>query len=134
MKVLVTGITGFIGAELAHKLLEQGHEVYGFVQYVVGRDLSCLADIKPKVNLITCDIRDYFSVRNSLKKIEPDIVIHLAALSPVRLSFEHPFEFQDSNFIGTINIAHSLLDLYGADKVRLIVASTAEVYGIQEKN
>ena len=133
-KVLITGITGFIGAELAHKLLSQGYEVYGFVQHVVGRDLSCLEDIKEKINLVTCDIRDQFSVRNSIKKISPDVVLHLAALSPVRLSFEHPFGFQDSNFIGTINIAESLRELYGPEKVRLVVASTAEVYGIQEKN
>src|SRR3989338_4388225 len=99
-RVLITGITGFIGAELAHKLLEQGYEVYGFIQHIIGRDLSCLDDIKDKITLVTCYIRDYFSVRNSIKKIEPDAVLHLAALSPVRLSFEHTFEFQDSNFMG----------------------------------
>ena len=48
------------------------------------------------------------------------------------MSFEHPFEYQQSNFIGTVNIAESLLELYGPEKVRLVVASTAEVYGIQE--
>lgn len=132
-KILITGITGFIGSELAHKLLEEGHEVCGFVQHVVARDLSCIEDIKDKINLLTCDIRNYFSVRNSIKKVNPDIVIHLAALSPVRLSFEHPFHFQKSNYIGTVNIAEALRDLYGPEKVRLIVASTAEVYGIQDK-
>lgn len=134
MKVLITGITGFIGSNLAHKLLEQGHEVFGIMQHVIGRDLRSLEDIKDKINLLTCDIRDYHSTRNVMKKVEPNVVFHLAALSPVRLSFEHPFSFQDVNYIGTINIAESLLDLYGAEKVRLIVASTAEVYGIQEKN
>ena len=133
-RVLITGITGFIGAELAHKLLEQGYEVFGFIQPVIGRDLSCLEDIRDKIKLLICDIKDYFSVRNSIKKIEPDVVFHLAALSPVRLSFEHPFEYQDSNFLGTVNVAESLRELYGPDKVRLIAASTAEVYGIQEKN
>lgn len=134
MKVLITGITGFIGAELAHRLVEQGHEVYGFIQHVIGRDLSCIEDIKDKISIVTCDIRDYFSVRASIKKVEPDVVLHLAALSPVRLSFEHPTAFQDSNYLGTINIAESLRDLYGPTKVRLVVSSTAEVYGIQPKN
>ena len=133
-KVLVTGITGFIGGELAHKLLEQNHEVFGFIQPVIGRDLSSIEDIKNEIGLVTCDIKDYFSVRNSIKKIEPNKVLHLAALSPVRLSFEHPFEYQNSNFLGTVNIAESLRDLYGSDKVRLVTASTAEVYGIQKKN
>lgn len=131
-KVLITGITGFIGAELAHKLVEEGHKVSGLVRHVVGRDMECLKGIEDKVN-IKCDIKDYFSVRNSIKKVDPDVVFHLAAISPVRLSFEHPFDVQDSNYIGTINIAESIRDLYGPEKVRLITASTAEVYGIQEK-
>ena len=133
MKILLTGITGFIGSELAHKLLEEGHEVYGFVQHVVGRDLSMLEDIKDKINLITCDIRNYFSVRHSIKKVNPDIVFHLAALSPVRLSFEMPYDFQETTYLGTVNMAEAIRDLYGPEKVRFIVASTAEVYGIQEE-
>lgn len=133
MRILITGITGFIGAELANKLVSQGHEVYGFIQHVVARDLSCLEDIENKINLITCDIRDYFSVRESMKKINPQVVFHLAALSPVRLSFEHPFDYQHTTFLGTVNVAEAIRDLYGTDRVRLIAASTAEVYGIQEE-
>ncbi len=132
-KSLITGITGFIGAELAHRLLEEGHEVYGFVQHVVGRDLSMIEDIKDKINIITCDIRNYFSVRHSIKKVNPDLVFHLAALSPVRLSFEMPYDFQETTYLGTVNIAEAIRDLYGSEKVKLIVASTAEVYGIQKE-
>ena len=134
MKTLVTGMTGFIGSNLTRKLLEEGHEVSGFIQPVIGRDFRAIEDIKDSLNLVTCDIRDYSSVRDSLKKLQPDAVFHLASLSPVRMSFEHPLEFQDTNFIGTINIAESLRDLYGPEKVRLIPASTAEVYGIQPEN
>ena len=133
MRVLVTGITGFIGSELAHKLIEQKHEVFGFVRHVTGRDFKSIEDIKNEIILITCDISDYTSIRNAIKKAEPDATLHLAALSPVRLSFEHPFNYQQSNFIGTVNIAESLMELYGPDKVRLVVASTGEIYGIQEK-
>ena len=134
MKTLVTGMTGFIGSNLARKLLEEGHEVSGFIQPVIGRDFRAIENIKDNINLVTCDVRNYSSVRDALKKIGPDVVFHLAALSPVRMSFEHPLEFQDTNFIGTINIAESLRDLYGSEKVRLITASTAEVYGIQPEN
>ncbi len=131
MRVLVTGITGFIGSELAQRLVKEGHEVYGFVQHIVGRDLSMIEDIKDKIKIITCDIRNYYSVRHSIKKVNPDIVFHLAALSPVRLSFEMPYDFQETTYLGTVNIAEAIRDLYG-NKVRLIVASTAEVYGIQD--
>ena len=131
-KVLITGITGFIGAELAKKLVQRGYDIYGFIRHVIGRDLDSLEEIKNKITLITCDITDYFSVRESIKKVFPDYVIHLAALSPVRLSFEHPFDFQKNTFLGAVNVAEAIKDLFGPDKVRLIVASTAEVYGMQD--
>lgn len=133
MKVLITGITGFIGAELAHKLVKENHEVWGVVRHVVGRSFESIEDIKEKVQLITCDITDYFSVKKTIEKVNPDAVIHLAALSPVRLSFEHPFDYQKSIFLGTTNIAEATRELYGPQKVRLIVASTAEVYGMQSE-
>jgi len=133
-RVLITGITGFIGAELAHKLLEQDYEVYGLIRHIVGRDLECIEDIKDKVKIVICDITDYYSVKKSLEKINPDFVLHLAALSPVRLSFEHPLDYQKNTFFGAVNIAEAVRELYGPDKVRLVVASTAEVYGITEKN
>ncbi len=132
MKVLITGITGFIGAELAKKLVKEGHEVWGFVRHVVGRTEESLVEIKENITLETCDITDYFSVRESIKKIGPDVVLHLAALSPVRLSFNHPFDYQKSIYLGTINVAEALRNLYGPEKVRMVIASTAEVYGIQE--
>jgi len=133
-KTLVTGMTGFIGSNLTRKLLEEGHDVYGFIQPVIGRDFRAIEDVKKDIKLVTCDIRDYSSVRDNLKKIKPDVVFHLASLSPVRMSFEHPIEFQDTNYMGTINIAESLRDLYGPEKTRLIAASSAEVYGIQPEN
>jgi nucleoside-diphosphate-sugar epimerase len=129
----VTGITGFIGSELARKLVEQRHEVFGFVRHVIGRDFKSIDDIKDEIAILTCDIADYTSVRNAIKKVGPDIALHLAAISPVRLSFEHPFCYHQCNFIGTVNVAESLMELYGPDKVRLVVASTAEVYGIQDE-
>lgn len=134
MRTLVTGITGFIGSNLASKLLEEGHEVSGFIQPVIGRDFRAINQIKKNINLVTCDVREYSSVRDNLKKIKPDVIFHLAALSPVRMSFEHPLEFQNTNYLGTVNIAESLRDLYGPEKTRLIAASTAEVYGIQPEN
>lgn len=133
MRVLVTGTTGFIGSELAYRLVEQGHEVFGFVRHVVGRDFRSIENIKDEITFVTSDIADYTSVRNAIKKVGPDAILHLAALSPVRLSFEHPFNYQQLNFVGTVNIAESLMELYGPDKVRLVVASTGEVYGIQDE-
>ena len=133
-RVLVTGVNGFIGSQLAEDLIKKGHDVYGLVKYVVGRDMKPIESLLENVVLLTGDISDYNSVSKLLREIMPDYIIHLAALSPVRFSFELPFEFQTANYIGTLNIAHSMLTLPDAEARRLIVASTAEVYGIQPEN
>jgi len=132
MKALVTGILGFIGSNLAEKLVNDGNEVYGLVRRVANRNLDVLGETIKGLKLVSGDITDYASTRNALKISNPDVVFHLAALSPVRDSFEHPFEYQQANFTGTMNVAHALLELPDPQKRKLIAASTAEVYGIQE--
>ena len=131
MKVLITGILGFIGSNLAEKLVSDGDEVYGLVRRVANRNLDVLGETIKDLTLVSGDITDYASTRNALKISNPDLVFHLAALSPVRDSFERPFEYQQANFAGTMNVAHALLELPDSQKRKLIAASTAEVYGIQ---
>jgi nucleoside-diphosphate-sugar epimerase len=85
------------------------------------------------LTIVTCDLTSYASVANTIRSVDPQIVFHLGALSPVRYSFEHPFQYQEANLIGTINIVHSILEMPDFKSRRLIAASTAEVYGIQER-
>ena len=131
MKIFITGILGFIGSHLAEKLVNDGHEVYGLVRRVACRNLDPLGQSSKDITLVSGDLTDYASTRNALKVANPDIVFHLAARSPVRDSFERPFEYQQANFVGTMNIAHGLLELPDATKRKILSASTAEVYGIQ---
>jgi nucleoside-diphosphate-sugar epimerase len=132
MKVLITGILGFIGSHLAEKLVYDGDEVYGLVRRVSSRNIDSVGKIIKDITLITGDITDFTSTRNAVKTANPDIVIHLAALSPVRDSFERPFEYQQANLIGTMHVVHSVLELPDAQTRRMLAASTAEVYGLQE--
>lgn len=133
VKVLITGILGFIGSHLAEKLVDDGHEVYGVARRVASRNLEIISKILQDVTLVSGDITDYVSIRNALKTVNPDTVFHLAALTPVRDSFERPFEYQQANLVGTMNIAHAVLELPDPQTRKLIAASTAEVYGLQEK-
>jgi UDP-glucose 4-epimerase len=133
VNVLITGILGFIGSNLAKKLVDDGHEVYGVARRVANRNLEVIGDIIQDITLVSGDISDYVSIRNAVKTANPDVIFHLAALSPVRDSFERPFEYQQANYIGTMNVAHSLLELQDPQTRKLIAASTAEVYGIQTK-
>jgi GDP-mannose 4,6-dehydratase len=132
-KVLITGILGFIGSHLAEKLVDEGCEVYGVVRRVANRNLEVIKRILKDITLVTGDITDYASIRNALKTVNPDIIVHLAALTPVRDSFERPFEYQQANLLGTMNVAHAMLELPDPQTRKLVAASTAEVYGLQER-
>ncbi len=130
-KVLITGILGFIGSNLARRLVKDGYEVYGIARRVASRNLEVVGDLLSDITLVSGDVSDYVSIRNAVKTVNPDVIFHLAALSPVRDSFERPFEYQQANYIGTMNVAHSLLELQDPQTRKVIAASTAEVYGIQ---
>ncbi len=130
-RALITGIMGFIGSHLAQKLVNENIEVYGVVRRVASRNMEVIHNLLSDTTLISGDVSDYVSIRNAVKTANPDVIFHLAALSPVRDSFERPFEYQQANYIGTMNIAHSLLELQDPQTRKLIAASTAEVYGTQ---
>jgi len=133
VKVLITGILGFIGSHLAEKLVDSGYEVYGVARHVANRNMEVIGNIAKDITLVSGDITDYASICNATKAVTPNIIVHLAALSPVRDSFERPFEYQQANLVGTMNVAHALLELPDPQTRKLVAASTAEVYGLQEK-
>ena len=129
MNVLVTGITGFIGSRLATKLVEQGDDVYGLVRHSSERELKRIEKIVPKIHLIEGDLVRFHSVLSAVETSDPNVVFHLGALTPVRLSFDDPYPYIGINFDGTVNLVHSIV--MQSPNTRLIAASTAEVYGWQ---
>lgn len=129
MNVLVTGITGFIGSRLATKLVEQGDDVYGLVRHSSERELKRIEKIVPEIHLIEGDLVRFHSVLSAVETSDPNVVFHLGALTPVRLSFDDPYPYIGINFDGTVNLVHSIVKQ--SPNTRLIAASTAEVYGWQ---
>ncbi len=128
-KILITGITGFVGSHLADLLLEkEGVEIYGLKRW----NVEPLRNVKhllhnPRVKFLDCDITDPIGVRNVIKEIKPDKVFHLAAESFVSPSWLHPSHYMDVNFKGTVN----LLDAIKEEGInpRFLIAGSGEEYG-----
>ena len=125
MRVLVTGGTGFIGSHLISKLTERkdDYDAYSLERYVTGR-----LGKSPAVKTVYADLRDAFAVKKSMKSIEPEVVIHLASISPVSYSYEHPQDVIETNLIGTVNLIEACLrDTYNFRQ--FLFAGTSEEYG-----
>lgn len=123
MRVLVTGGTGFIGSHLIPRLLNDGHDVWDLQRYITGRIG------KPQnVKTVYADLGDGFTIRKAIKTVKPEAIIHLAAISPVAYSYEHPQEVLGTNLIGTVNLAEACLR-EDCNIKRFLFAGTSEEYG-----
>lgn len=131
-KIFLTGITGFIGNRLAEVLVEQGHEIHANVRYRAAEDYREIPYRIKGVSYHSCNLIDHIGLENLILQIEPEIVLHLAAVSPVRHSFINPIEYQIVNYLATINLIHTSLKL--ASLKKFIFASTMETYGWQKEH
>ncbi|TZE82188.1 NAD-dependent 4,6-dehydratase LegB [Calorimonas adulescens] len=125
-KVLVTGAGGFIGSHLAEKLVEKGAKVKAFVKYNSQNSWGWLETsiYKNEIEIYSGDIRDYDSVKDSMKGIE--IVFHLAALIGIPYSYVSPLAYVKTNIEGTYNVLQAAREL---NVERVVHTSTSEVYG-----
>ena len=130
--VLITGISGFVGPYLARQLIDNGHEVTGFIQrranHIKPKRLTEM-DLTSSINLIEGDITDLTSFLSAIQKTEPDWIFHLAAQSYVPESFRDPLGTFRINCLGTSNVLEAvrLKDLQS----KIIFAGSSEEYGLQ---
>ena len=133
--VLITGISGFVGPYLARQLLDNGHEVAGFIQrranHIKPKRLTEM-DIISNIELIEGDITDLTSCLSAVQKIQPDWIFHLAAQSYVPESFRDPLGTFRINCLGTSNILEAIR-LKNLD-TKIIFAGSSEEYGLQFKD
>jgi len=121
MKVLITGVTGFIGNELLNALQDK-FDLFGIVRYVTGR-----IEMESKCKVLYGDIKDYFTIKNIMKVVQPEIVCHLASISAVSYSYDHPQEIIENNLLGLINIAEACKQIPSFKQ--FLFAGTSEEYG-----
>lgn len=130
-KVLLTGHTGFKGAWCALMLEKLGADVYGFALAPEGAEnFFNLAQIDQRIDHAVGDIRDRALLRQRVKWIQPDIVIHMAAQALVRRSYADPVGTFETNVTGT---AHLLDALDTIDHpVTCLVITSDKVYANDE--
>lgn len=147
--ILITGAAGFIGSNLAKKLLKEtsGSTIIGIDVLTSYNPLllkeSRLKELeeiektsKSKWKFIKGDIGDKEVVEKIFKTYKPAIVVNLAAQAGVRYSIDHPDTYIHSNLIGFYNILEACRDSYKLYKngvEHLIYASSSSVYGGNKK-
>ena len=121
MKILVTGGTGRIGANLVTRLLDAGHSIRSFV-YPGDASRAKKLDAYDGVETVFGDLRNPDEVRSAVEGV--DAIYHLAA------AFQGPFDnrqYLDINAMGTLNLLESVREL-SPDLQRFVYASTEGVY------
>lgn len=124
MQILITGVAGFIGSNLAYSLLSRGHKVVGIdnLNYGFLRNIKNLEG-KPDFTFINGDIANPLI----LKDVNVDVVVHLASQKIPR--YTNALRTLEENYLMLRNVVQKCI----MDKSKIIFASTSDVYGKNPK-
>ncbi|MCB1538540.1 MAG: CDP-glucose 4,6-dehydratase, partial [Alphaproteobacteria bacterium] len=123
-RVFLTGHTGFKGGWLSLWLRHMGAEVTGYALAAPGEpNLFTVADVARDMNSITGDVRDAAVLARAMRDARPEIVIHMAAQSLVRLSYAQPVETYATNVMGSVHLFEAVRASPG---VRAVVNVTSD--------
>ena len=136
-KILITGAAGFIGYHLSQKLIQNNFDIYGIDNLNNYYDVNLKKDrlnILSKYSNFTFErinLADKDSLFAFIEKVQPSVIINLAAQAGVRYSITNPQAYVESNLVGFANI----LEACRKYPVRhLLYASSSSVYGANKKN
>jgi GDP-mannose 4,6-dehydratase len=120
-KVLITGISGFVGPYLAEALRKKDAHLYGLSRTATSQKLDA-------VTCVEADLLDYSAVATVIEDVQPDVVFQLAAQSSVHKSFEDPIATTYTNVMIAANMLEALR--LHQPKATLLHAGSSEVYGL----
>lgn len=128
MRAVVTGVAGFIGSNLADRLLDLGHTVLGVDNLSTGQN-SFIKHLSS--NQSFSFFEEDLLTSNNLTKIfsGSDIVFHLAANADIRDGLKHPFKDLEQNTIATFKVLEAMRSV---DVRRIVFSSTAAALGESE--
>lgn len=120
-RALVTGVAGFIGSNLADKLISQGWSVTGVDDLSTGT----LANVNSKVRFFRDDIRNFTKLYSIFLQGKFDVVFHMAALARIQPSIDDPLTANSVNLTGSLNV----LEAARKTKTKVIFAGSSSIYG-----
>ena len=129
MRLLITGITGFVGSHMAEYALAHGAEVFGSSRW--RSKTENIDHLRSKITLVESDLRDLSSVRALIETTNPTHVVHLAAQSFVAASWQAPAETLTTNVISQVNLLEAMRGLKMSP--RFLVVGSSEEYGLVEE-
>ncbi len=130
MRVLITGIDGFVGSHAAELLLTAGSvEVHGTI--ITPEPHRNIAHLKDSLTLYVADITDAARMENLFRAVQPDRVMHIAGQAFVPASMENPLGTFQANLFGGLNVleASRKLARTTGTNPQVLVVSSGEVYG-----
>ena len=131
MKALITGISGFAGSYLAEFLLDKDYKVFG--TFYDKSTFSNLNGFIYNIKIFENNIKNYNDLKQIIKKVQPDEMYHLAAISFIPTALKNPKITFDTNLYGTLNLYKAIIELKLNPKI-LFVGSADEYGLVNEKD
>ncbi len=130
-KILITGITGFVGSHLGDYLINKNVKLYGLKRYHLSKEDN-IRHLVSKVSWYDCDLLDNKSINLIIKEIKPDIIFHMASQSFVSPSWAHPNLYMDANYKMTVNLFEACI----SNRINPLIhlPGSGEEYGEISKN
>jgi Nucleoside-diphosphate-sugar epimerases len=128
-KVFITGVSGFKGAYLARVLSQLNAKVYGTVRRTIEERESSYhyLNVDNYITPVYVDVTNKDELFRVINKVNPDIIVHLAAQSVVASAFRDPVSCYETNVIGTLNLLDAARKMDNIEK--FLITSTDHVFG-----
>ncbi len=127
-KVLITGVTGFVGKHLSnHLLIDKSYELIG--TFRSESSIETLDEIKDQIVLKKVDLNDAKDVESLILTTKPDVIFHLAAQASPSKSFSHPVETFTNNIVSEFSLLDTIKQ-HKMEHVRVVIISSADIYGV----
>lgn len=128
-KVLITGATGFIGANIVRRLLSTNCQVHILVR--PKSSFAKVADVKSRLKIHVADLKDLPKLTKIVRGVGPDVIFHLASENVYSVNWEENYsKMVETNILGTVNL---LTACEGVAYKCFVNTGTSSEYGLMEK-